>query len=116
MTCIIHQIFAAFAKIDSNAKISVQFRSGAVHDQLVFTHVNGLMDFHDPMKATLSRHINTANTFGKPYGTLLRQLPALGNHLVLAVAWKCAAKVGPSLGNDGFRTGQTMDSEMGTMA
>jgi len=96
MTSIIHQIFAAFAKIDSNAKIDIQFRSGALHDQLVFTHINGLLGWNEGLKQTLIRHINTANSFGKPYGTLLRQLPTQGNHLVLAVAWKCSTQAASS--------------------
>ncbi len=112
ITCIIHQVFAAFAKIDSNAKISVQFRSGAVHDQLVFTQVNGLVEFNDSLKATLTRHINTANSFGKPYGTLLRQLPALGNHLVLAVAWKCSSNVHPSSGSPLVRPAHSLEGEV----
>ena len=89
VTSMIHQVFSAFAKIDHDSLVDIQFRSGAIHDQIVFTLVGGKQPAHESMKSILERHINSANYFGRANGLILRQLPTLGSHIALAMAWRC---------------------------
>jgi len=90
VTGAIHQIFSAFAKINHEAHVKIQYRSGAIHDQLVFTLIQGNAGLTDGAKANLTRHINSANAIAKTHGLLVRQLPATSSHIVLAMAWRCS--------------------------
>lgn len=89
VTSMIHQVFSAFAKIDHDSLINIQFRSGAIHDQLIFTLVGGKQTAPESLKSIVDRHINSANHFGRSNGLILRQLPTTGSHIALALAWKC---------------------------